>query len=67
MIAASSDGAPEQLRHPRQNSSPVMSRVLALSAGIRVGDDVAGLHLAARIDRDDGVDREQVARRRGRA
>ena len=40
---------------------PVMSRVLALSVGMRAMH-VARLHLAARIDRDDGVDREQVAR-----
>ena len=40
---------------------PVMSRVLALSVGIRAMTSPA-FTLRARIDRDDGVDRELVAR-----
>ena len=40
---------------------PVMSRVLALSVGIRAMTSPA-FTVRARIDRDDGVDREQVAR-----
>ena len=39
---------------------PVMSRVLALSVGMRAMTS-RRLHLGARIDRDDGVDRQHVA------
>ena len=40
---------------------PVMSRVLALSVGIRAMTSPA-FDLRARIDREDRVDRQQVAR-----
>src|SRR5262249_14949607 len=49
----------EQLRHPRQTAGDVTG----LGAfGRDARDDVAGLHMRSRIDRDDGVDRELVAR-----
>ena len=48
----------EQLRHPRQTAGDVasLSRV-----GGDAREDVAGLHRAARVVADDGVDREEVA------
>ena len=48
----------EQLRHPRQTAGDV-ARLGAFGRDTR--DDVARLDLRARIDREDGVDREQVA------
>src|SRR5262245_28568581 len=49
----------EQLRHPRQTAGDVTG----LGAlGRNTGDHVARLHLRSRIDRDDGVDGELVAR-----
>ena len=48
----------EQLRHPRQTAGDVA----CLGAfGRDTRNDVARLHVAARIDRDDGIDRELVA------
>src|SRR6516225_2231243 len=49
----------EQLRHPRQAAGDVAG-LGALGRDAR--DDVARLHLRSRIDRDDGVDGELVAR-----
>ena len=49
----------EELRHPRQTAGDV-ARLGALERDTR--EHVAGLHLCARIDREDGVDREHVAR-----
>src|SRR6516164_1826421 len=49
----------EQLRHPRQATGDVAG-LGALGRDAR--DDVARLHLRSRIDRDDGVDCELVAR-----
>ena len=49
----------EQLRHPRQTAGDVPG-LGALGRNTR--DHVARLHGRARIDRDDGVDREQIAR-----
>src|SRR5262249_19507194 len=49
----------EQLRHPRQTAGDVTS-LGALGRDAR--DDVARLDVRSRIDRDDGVDRELVAR-----
>ena len=49
----------EQLRHPRQTAGDVAG-LGALGRDTR--DDVARLHVRSRIDRDDGVDGEQVAR-----
>ena len=49
----------EQLRHPRQTAGDV-ARLGAFGRNAR--DDVARLHMRARIDRDDRVDRELVAR-----
>src|SRR6202011_3722962 len=49
----------EQLRHPRQTAGDVAG-LGALGRNAR--DDVARLHLAARIDRDDGVDGELITR-----
>src|SRR5262245_45954741 len=49
----------EQLRHPRQTAGDV-ARLGAF--GRNAGDDVAGLHLGAGFDRDDGIDRELIAR-----
>src|SRR5262245_16069938 len=49
----------EQLRHPRQAAGDVAG-LGALGRDAR--DDVARLHLRSRIDRDDGVDGELIAR-----
>ena len=48
----------EQLRHPRQTAGDV-ARLGAFQRNAR--QHVAGLHLRARLDRQDRVDREQVA------
>src|SRR5664279_5291874 len=48
----------EQLRHPRQTASDV-ARLGAFGRNTR--DHVARLHMGSGIDRDDGVDGEQVA------
>ena len=48
----------EQLRHPRQTAGDV-ARLGAFGRDTR--DHVARLYVAARIDRDDGVDRELIA------
>ena len=48
----------EQLGHPRQTAGDVAG-LGALQRDTR--EHVAGLHLGARLDRQDGVDREQVA------
>ncbi len=48
----------EQLRHPRQTAGDVAG----LGAlGRDTGDDVAGLHLRALVDRQNGVDRQRIA------
>ena len=49
----------EELRHPRQTAGDV-ARLGAFERDTR--EHVAGLHRRARIDRQDGVDGEQVAR-----
>ena len=49
----------EQLGHPRQTAGDV-ARLGAF--GRDAGDDVAGLHLRTRLGRDDGIDRQQIAR-----
>src|SRR2546423_3634766 len=49
----------EQLRHPRQTAGDV-ARLGAF--GRDAGDDVARADLGTRIDRDDRIDREQIAR-----
>ena len=59
-MTAASFGSPrlEQLRHPRQTAGDVAG----LGAfGRDTRDHVARLHLAAEIDRQNGVDRQQVA------
>ena len=48
----------EQLRHPRQTAGDV-ARLGALHRDTR--EHVAGLHLGARLDREDRLDRQEVA------
>jgi hypothetical protein len=48
----------EQLRHPRQTAGDV-ARLGAFGRDTR--NDVARLHVAARIDRDNGIDRKLIA------